>query len=213
MALDAFLLFVTGYTAYLVSLDFYNGGPVMAWHKFIILAMFLMFTNNYFMGRFGFYSDRRFPSTWSMIVSLFTVVSMDFVMLSAGVVLVGVKHFSRVYFVVHFITILISLIITRLFLYYYLDRWARTAFNSRQILLAGSKDRLAAVVDALDNQSSWGHQVVGCLNVDGQSSPKINGISVLGSVDDFDKVLREREIDEIIFALPKDVPVDLSKCL
>lgn len=213
MALDGILLLVTGYTAYLVSLEFYNGGLVMAWNDFIILLLFLMFTNNYFMGRFGFYSDRRFPSNWSIISALFMVVSLDFVMLSAGVVLIGLKHFSRVYFVVHFIIILIVLIITRLFLYYYLDRRARTAFNSRQVLLVGSKDRLAAVVDALDKQSSWGHHVVGCLNVDGQSNSGIKGMSVLGSLDDFDKVLHGREIDEIIFALPKDFPVDLNKYL
>ena len=213
MALDAILVFVTGYTAYMVSLEFHNGGLVMAWYDFIILVIFLMFTNNYFMGRFGFYSDRRFPSNWSIISALFMVVSLDFILLSAGVVLVGIKHFSRVYFVVHFITILIALIITRLFLYYYLDRRARTSFNSRQVLLVGSKDRTTAVVDALDKQISWGHQVVGCLNVDGQSNPGINGVPVLGNLDDFDKVMLEHQIDEVVFALPKGSPVDLSKYL
>ena len=213
MALDAIILITTGYFAYLISLEFYNGGLVMAWHNFIFLVIFLMFANNYFMGRFGFYSDRRFPSAWSIISSLFMAVSLDFVMLSAGVVLIGVKPFSRVYLVSHFLTTLLVFIITRLIFYYYLDHRARTAFSSRHVLLVGSKDRLAAVVDALDKQSSWGHKVVGSLNVGGQGNLGINGIPVLGSLDNFDGLLHDREIDEIIFALPKAFPVDLSKYL
>ena len=213
MILDAILMVTTGYMAYMVNLNFHNGYLVMGWYPFITLGIFLMFINNYFMGRFGFYSDRRFSSNWSIISNLFIVVSLDFILLSVVVVLFKLKNFSRVYLVVHFITVLIALIITRLFLYYYLDRRARKAFNSRQVLLAGSKDRLTAVVDALDKQSSWGHQVVGCLNVDGQSNSGINGMPVLGNLNNLDKILCEHEIDEVIFALPKGSTIDLKKYL
>ena len=213
MALDAIIVIATGYMAYSISLEVGAEGLVMAWHDFLGSLLFLMFANNYFMGRFGFYSERRFPSTWSMIGALFMAVSSGFIVLSAGVILVGIQPFSRVYLVAHFSSTLMALILTRVILYYYLDQRARTTFNSRQILLVGSKDRIVALSDALDRQRSWGHEVAGCLSVDGQCNPHIARTPVLGSLSDFNNVLCERQIDEVIFALPKGCPVDLGPYL
>jgi exopolysaccharide biosynthesis polyprenyl glycosylphosphotransferase len=211
MVIDALILIATGYLGYSISLEAATEGVVMGWYDFLGLVLFLMFVNNYFMGRAGFYSARRFPSTWSMIKALFIAVLLSFFLLSAGVVLIGIKAFSRVYLVAHFVSALIALIITRVVLYYYLDRRARTTFNSRQILLVGSTDRVMAVAEALNKQRSWGHHVAGCLNVDGQSKPHAGNIPALGRLEDFDAILKERQIDEVIFALPKGSPVDLGR--
>jgi exopolysaccharide biosynthesis polyprenyl glycosylphosphotransferase len=65
-------------------------------------------------------------------------------------------------------------------------------------------------VDALEGQRSWGHQIAGVLNVDGQRSSEALNINSLGDLDDFDSVLQDHHIDEVIFALPKDFPIDLE---
>ena len=212
MLVDAIIVLATGHMAYFLSLKIMAEGLVMAWEHFVVSVLFLMFVNNYFLGRFGFYSERRFSSTWSMINALFMAVSLDFILLSAAAILVGIQPFSRVYLLAHFFGVLIALIITRLVLYHYLDHRARTTFNTRQILLVGSKNRVMAVADALDKQRSWGHQVAGCLNVDGQCNPHA-GCPVLGNPDNFDKVLPEYQIDEVIFALPRGSPLNLDRYL
>ena len=82
MVLDTLIIIATGYMAYSVSLDMTTDGLVMAWYDFLGCILFLMFANNYFLGRRGFYSAKRFPSTWSMLGSLFIAVSLGFVVLS-----------------------------------------------------------------------------------------------------------------------------------
>ena len=211
MVIDALILIATGYMGYSISLEAASEGLVMGWYDFLGFVLFLMFANNYFMGSAGLYSTRRFSSTRSMIKAIFIAVLLSFVLLSAGVVLIKIKPFSRVYFIAHFLTAMTALIVTRVFLYYYMDRRARTKFNSHQILLVGSTDRVMAMSEALNKQRSWGHQVAGCLNMDDQSNPHAGNIPVLGRLEDFDTVLEERQIDEVIFALPKDSPVDLGK--
>ncbi|MDL2123282.1 MAG: sugar transferase [Deltaproteobacteria bacterium] len=211
MVIDALILIATGYMGYSISLEATPEGLVMGWYDFLGFVLFLMFANNYFMGSTGFYSARRFSSTWSMIKALFIAVLLSFVLLSAGVVLIGIKPFSRVYLIAHFLTAMAALIVTRIIFYYFLDRRARTTFNSRQILLVGSADRVIAVAEALNKQRSWGHQVAGCLNVNGQSNPHAGNIPVLGRLEDFDTILQEHQIDEVMFALPKGSPVDLNK--
>jgi exopolysaccharide biosynthesis polyprenyl glycosylphosphotransferase len=210
MAVDAIIMIVTGYIAYSISLEVRVEGLVMAWHDFLGCVLFSMFANNYFMAKFGFYSLRRFPSTLPMMGAVFFAVALDFIVLSAGVILASIDPFSRVYLVVHFLSALSALIVTRVILYYYLDQRALTPSNSQQILLVGSQDRIAAVATALDRQRSWGHQVAGSLRLERNGNAQASQIPVLGELSDFDRVLREREIDEVIFALPRDFRLNLD---
>ena len=213
MVLDTVILIITGYVAYSVSLELTTQSLVMAWYDFLGCLLFLMFANNYFMGKFGFYSAKRFSSTWSMVGSLMVALSLGFVVLSAGVLLIGIRPFARDYFLVHFASALIALIITRISLYYFLDRRSRTTLNSRQILIVGNSERVSVIAEALNNQRSWGHQIVGYLAESNERSSKENGVSLLGTVDDFNNILQERHIDEVIFALPRGSGFDLQQSL
>ena len=124
MVIDALIIIATGYMGYFISLEAAREGLVMGRYDFLGSVLFVMFTNNYFMGKLGFYSARRFASTWPMIRDLFVAVLSSFVVLSAGAILIGIKPFSRVYLVAHFLSALIALIITRMTFYYYLDHRA-----------------------------------------------------------------------------------------
>lgn len=210
MLLDGIICIVAGYFGYSFSLELRTGGLVMAWNDFIGSVLFVMFVNNYLMGKFAFYSEKRFPSYPAMIRSLVMVVSLDFVALSTGAFLIGIRPFPRMFVLAYFSIMLFSLIVTRVILYSYLDRRARTVFNSRQILLVGTRERIRVVFDALNKQRSWGHQVAGYLNVDGKCNPQALDIPVLGSLDNFDEALHEHQIDEVVFALPRDFPIDLD---
>ena len=210
MLLDGVICIVTGYFAYFLSLGMEPRGAVMAWNDFIGSILFLAFANNYLMGHFGFYSERRFPSNPAMVKSIIMALSLEFVSLSTIAFLIGIRPFSRVYVVAHFLFLLASLVITRVILYYYLDRRALTAFNSRQILLIGTRDRIVAMVDTLNKQRSWGHQVARCLSVDDPSNPEALGIPGLRNLNDFAEILFKHRIDEVIFALPRSFPIDLE---
>ena len=210
MVFDTLAIILTGYLAYTISLEITDNNLVMAWYDFLGCLLFLMFANNYFMGKNGFYSAKRFPSTWAMLRSLFVGVSLGFVLLAAGAILIGISPFPRDYLVVHFGATLMVFTASRIMLYQYLDNRARTTFNSRQILIVGDGERVDTVAGALLKQPSWGHQVVGALTERNENSCRI---PVLGTLTEFDRVLRERQIDEVVFALPKGSPLNLKKYL
>ena len=96
MVIDALIIIATGYMGYFISLEAAREGLVMGRYDFLGSVLFVMFTNNYFMGRLGFYSARRFTSTWSMSRALFVAVLSSFVVLSAGAILIGL-NLSRAY--------------------------------------------------------------------------------------------------------------------
>lgn len=213
MIVDALVVVGTGYLAYSVSVDMETVGLVMSWYDFIGSVFFLMFANNLFMGQFYFYSPRRFPNTWTMTLHLLAAVALSFLVLATGLFAVELKNFSRIYLLLHFVGTFGVLLVVRLVLNEYLDHRVLTSANSRQFLLVGNADRIPMVAQALKEQPSWGHQLAGCLEVDGRPE-NIDGLPVLGGLDDFSDVLHEREIDEVVFALSrKSAGLDLESYL
>ena len=213
MAVDAVIVIVTGYYAYWMSLEFRGSGMIMGFYDLLLLLGMMMFGVNYFMGRFGFYSSKRFSSMGAMIGALLPAVLSAFIVMVTCAVLLGIRPFSRVYLISHFAGVLILFVIIRIILYLYLEHRARTPLNSRQILLVGSHQRALAVADALDKQQSWGHQIVGYLNGQENSELGPKHIPALGTVADFDQVLVDHEVDEVVFALPQGSPLKLDRYL
>jgi exopolysaccharide biosynthesis polyprenyl glycosylphosphotransferase len=212
MLLDGVILILTGYAAYMISIELGSGSIILSWFDFVVSVLSVMFLNNYFMGKYGFYSGKRFSGHRAMALALLKSVSLVFLILAAGAVLMAISPFPRLFFISYFVFAFCSLLCMRLVLHYYLDHHARFNFNAWKILLVGSPSRIAMVASALEKQRSWGHHIVGCLIVDDMSGQP-QGLRNLGSIEDFDGILSRYEIDEVVFALPKESPVGLEKLL
>lgn len=213
MFFDAVIIAATGYFSYFTAIRIDHSSPAVALKDFTIIILLLIIANNYFMGRFGFYSDRRFHSTYSIMKNLLFAVALSFIFVTAGGVLIGITSFSNIYLGTHFGSAAVLLVITRLSLYFYLDHRAHKSFNSRTILITGPGDRITSVIDALKLQRSWGHTIAGWISVGDQAGFDIDSIPNLGSLVDFDRVLCDYHIDEVVFDLPRDCRVDLKKYL
>lgn len=76
--------------------------------------------------------------------------------------------------------------------------------DGKDILLVGSRDRARAMIQHLKENDWLGLRIIGCLEVD----PKLvgtevcEGVTVLGSLNDFEKMLLDVAVDEVIFAMP-----------
>ncbi len=214
MFFDAIIITCTGYMAYYTSIVLRNGDLGMAWNDFIGILIFLLLANNYLMGRFGFYSDRRFHSNSCMIKNLSLAVVLSFILLAAVNLLIGIKSIPGIYLATHLLTAMSLLIVARITLYFYLDRRALTAFNRRTILITGPSERITSLIDALKLQRSWGHTIAGWITVDDHTrSDDIKSIPNLGTLDDFDRILCEYHIDEVIFDVPRNCSIDFNKYL
>jgi exopolysaccharide biosynthesis polyprenyl glycosylphosphotransferase len=212
MLLDGVILILTGYAAYTISMEFASGSVILSWFDFITSVLSVMFLNNYFVGKYGFYSGRRFPGHRVMLFALLKSVSLVFLILATGVILMAISPFPRLFFISYFVLAFCSLLGLRLVLYYYLDH-ARFTFNAWKILLVGSESRIGMVASALEKQRSWGHHIVGSILVDDAGGQRPEGLRNLGSIGDFDGILSKYEIDEVVFALPKVYPIKLEKLL
>jgi len=84
-----------------------------------------------------------------------------------------------------------------------LHRQDRKEFNIRNIVIIGYKERAKDVINAIE-KSGDRYRILGCLDTNkGVVNKEVkNGIHVIATLDDLERMLTEEVVDELIFAMP-----------
>lgn len=210
MLFDALSIITGGYCAYYAVIYFYPWLWNLNSTEFVMSILLVMFVNNYIMGRFGLYSDRRHESYLNLLRGLTKTVIIDFVILGAGMLIYKQMYSARLFFALFLIISYIILVSERTILRFFYEVKQKNRQYIRRILLVGDVERSRLVIESLQKQLSWGHEVVGILpdNRKEQSSTK-----TIGVIDDLKHVLHTEAIDEVIFALGARSIIDLQPYL
>jgi exopolysaccharide biosynthesis polyprenyl glycosylphosphotransferase len=104
-----------------------------------------------------------------------------------------------------FLVLNISLLtLYKFFIFKLLEKVRTDGFNTRNILVIGSKKQAKQLIEAVEKYKATGYKVLGCFDVDeaqlGQSV--FNGHRVIGLVKDLEVYLQNNIVDELIFAMP-----------
>ena len=149
---------------------------------------------------FRLYASRRLdhPLTeWKDILRVTT--------LGTGALLIVGQLSYRAVWLAHFLSVFWILVTAlsfafRVCLRYglgWVRRWGR---NLRLVAIVGTNERAYRLAECLERKSELGYHVIGYLDTHiHQPRPSV---SLLGTLDDFVAVLRERVIDEVVIALP-----------
>ena len=214
MMIDAAVVTAACYISYYISLAYKQDYLlVMSFYDLVGSILFLIFTNNYLMGRFGLYSEKRFSSYLLMTQSIIMVVVFEFIFFFTGIFVIGIEEISRIFIFSYFIMIFMVMTITRILFYLYMEYYSKKGAYSYKILIVGSCLRIKNAARALNRQLSWGHNIAGCLCIDETCNEKNFHLPILGKLDKFDQVLYDCQIDEVLFALPRNFSIDLEKYL
>ncbi|MFA7316535.1 MAG: sugar transferase [Sulfuricella sp.] len=207
MGLDAVCVIAAGYTAY--NLTPAMGGALPSNWMFTVSVIIVMFSNNYFLGSFRLYSDRAPATILRLAWSIVKAVIISFLLLLAMAFLVKLESTPRNFFILFFGSTLLYLFVMRILAREYTRKISRKGFHSRKILVVGDPHRGQLVIEALRDQLSWGHEIVGRLNTCEKDADE----ECLGSIEDLERILRGQPIDEVVFALHGNRNVDLGKFL
>lgn len=201
--LDGLLVIACGYLA--KYLKWIESGYLfeMDGTLFIGIVLFLMFVNTFCMGRAGFYSDKRPAGVLVTGMYLLVAVAVDFSILLVGLYTMKIFDISRLFFLFYAGSLFLSTLLLRLFMGYYLQTMLSRGFNARRVVIAGSDSRAAKVLEALSHQLSWGHMVSGYLKPFPWSEDDMEGPPLLGAMAEFEQILHEHSVDEVIFVLPR----------
>ena len=91
-------------------------------------------------------------------------------------------------------------------------RLRRRGYNMRRVLVMGAGDLGLTIVRRIEEHSGLGYKIIGFLDDDTEKNGKIYAeVPVLGRLEILDQTIQEREVDEVIFALPLRAHVETMK--
>ncbi len=204
MILDALCIIAAGYGAFYVKYFRSDGSWMIGDNVFTASVLLIMFLNNYVMGNFQLYSDMRPPSLSFLLWSVFKAIVVDFLVLSTGIFLYKQVTYSREFLFLFAVLSFAFIATLRMMERWHVNHIFRKGFNVRKILVVGNSERGKIVTELLEQQLSWGHEIVGRVATETGDRPSDNRLGELP------QMLREQAIDEVVFALSGDRSVNLS---
>jgi exopolysaccharide biosynthesis polyprenyl glycosylphosphotransferase len=207
MAADAVCVILAGYVAYFVRTLLLPRQFSMPGEVFIGSILLVMIVNNYAMASMYMYGDKRPSLISELIWPVSKAIVLDFAVLSTAIVLFKQVTYSRSFLVLFMVLSFVFIIGQRLLTHLYLRYKSQDGFNLHNILIVGTVERAKVVHEIFEKQLSWGHKVVGRLSM----LPQMDDCpDCIGSVDGLAEILRNNEIDEVVFAIDGNKAIELS---
>ncbi|MEZ5597656.1 MAG: sugar transferase [Pseudomonadales bacterium] len=128
-----------------------------------------------------------------------------FAILVAVVFLFDLKLISRMVLVTALVLNFIALVSVRLFLrWWYFSIRVESRENYTKVLIVGSGPRARFYLNNIMPNSEWGMEVIGCVDPDPTLVGRVcDGATVIGTLDDIDRIISEQVVDELVVALPR----------
>lgn len=211
MTADAMGVIAAGYSA-MHLVKYYV--PNVSWSldntQLVASILFVMFINNYVLGRMDVYGDRKYQNLLSLSVTVGKALLTTFAILAGVVFILDMTEFPRSYFVIFAGLCLIYMITGKVLVRGFFDCVLSNGKNTRQVLIVGDLTRGKIVTMTLSSQASWGHHIIGRLKT---SLDEADCADTLGTVDNFHDILRRNAVDEVVFAIDNDPSVNISELL
>lgn len=151
----------------------------------------------------GFYTSLRMKSISDIIFMIIRAALAEFFVLGALIFLVQAKTTSR-YFFGLFLGLNYALILTeKLGARIFLSSIRRRGFNFRQVLVIGTGGNAVRLIQNLRRNAHWGYVPCGVLVAGSGTVGQVEGVPILGGLADLESLVRQKTVDEIIFALDR----------
>ncbi len=210
MLMDALCIIVAGYFSLYVRTFTAKVNFTMEPNSFVASVLVIMVVNNYTMGKFNLYSDKKNPSYSNLAAPIFKATMTSFLVLSSLIFIFRQffvqADYSRGFLLVFAISSFCLILVQRIVSHLYINRSSKNIFSLHSILIVGNKERGRIVHNLLANQLSWGHKVIGRLSISNEACIDLNCI---GSIEKLSEILRSKNIDEVVFALDGDRSINL----
>jgi exopolysaccharide biosynthesis polyprenyl glycosylphosphotransferase len=152
---------------------------------------------------FRFYHSLRLRTVYDITTGVLSAAVVEFFVLGALVFLLQAKDTSR-YFFGLFLAINYSLILAeKIGARLLLSSIRKRGYNHRQILIVGTGQNASRVIAAFVRNRHWGYVPCGVLQntSDASAVEVVDGVPVIGKLDQLEALVRTKTVDEVYFAL------------
>jgi Undecaprenyl-phosphate glucose phosphotransferase len=162
----------------------------------------------------GLYTTSRSRTHLGEMFAVFRGVAMATLLLAATTYFVRGERYSRLTLILFASIAFVSVSSARIAFRSILENLRRLGHNLREILVVGAGDLACRVIDTIEQHRELGFRVVGLLTRRASKvGSTVNGIPVIGTLDDLETALAERRVDQVIIALPSEEQALMRKLM
>ncbi len=150
------------------------------------------------------YEPYRYQTFDKIFVKTVKGVMVGVTLLIFVLYMMHIQDVSRLMIGFFIVLAIILLVSSKAFIFYTLQSYRKKGFNFKRVLVIGSRERAKEMIKTIFNNPQSGYRVIGCLDIDEQclEAEVAGGIRVIGTLNDYEKIILENTVDEIIFAMP-----------
>lgn len=153
---------------------------------------------------FDIYRPFREHSLSWFFITIVKATLTGFVFLSLILFIFHMKEVSRLFLGIFCILNVACLFLMRVCIVFILQKIRTKGFNTRNVLIIGSKLQAESVIKSIDENKAGGYKILGCFDPEKEKVGKSvgNGYIVLGTMEQLLSYLKDNVVDELIFAMP-----------
>lgn len=162
---------------------------------------------------FGIYrSFREYPLSW-FFINIVKACLAGLLVLNLVLFIFHISDMSRLLMGIFFVINVACLFLFKCVVKVSLERVRARGFNTRNVLIVGSRRRAAAAIRAIDENREGGYRILGCVETGAEKigMQVINGYRVVDVIENLHSFLTANVVDELIFAMPLKKIEDADK--
>ncbi|MGE3537960.1 MAG: undecaprenyl-phosphate glucose phosphotransferase [Candidatus Tectimicrobiota bacterium] len=199
-----------GWRVYGWPIPLYHDIPPM--QDYVFLALFIVPIWACIFKGLRLYRPRRVSSYWREAGEILKASSLATLILMVTAYFLKETDFSRVVFVYFWAWSSVSLMLTRLIFRELLRLARRHGYNLRHILILGTEHLGLAFRHELGRHPELGLHIVGFLSrYRHEVGQSLDGVPILGHIDQVQNLVRSTQVDQIFIALPLEAQGAVEK--
>ena len=189
-------------------------GLTTAPNYYIVLLMIIIIWYVTF-NVYGVYRTYRTRTYAQIFWNMTTAVSIGMLILGLCLYFFSITAVSRLMIGLFYVLNIVMLAASKGVVYRILTHFREKGFNSRNLLIVGSRERAKDVIESVGDNLVSGYRVLGCLDTDPGEVGKVvkKGLRVIGTVDQLKRILLEHVVDELVFAMPLAKINNADQCI
>ena len=203
--IDLVLILISCLLAYTVR-NYYPGSASVLIHtpNFLLISFLFLFYSNITLNLFDLYGTGRGQDKMKMFGRTAVALLICTMLLITTLYILHIQDVSRVVILLVIVFSYILLTSRQLYISYRFSKNIKDKRHKINVLVIGSHERAKEAIRCILNDKDGIYNVLGCLEIDanrlGQSV--VDNVKIIGQLDNYQKIISEHIVDEIIFALP-----------
>lgn len=178
----------------------YNNARIL-WIPLIATVIFL-----YINYKFKLYSTLRTYTVKTVIFKLLQSTALSS-MIMFTIAMTIRERIPVNFYLTFFAFIMVYMCIQKIIMKYILYYFRKKGYNTRHILIVGTKEKGQEIHGMINEHSEWGLKVVGYVSIYKDATEFIKDVKVMGHIDDIFEIVKSNSIDEVVICLPKNISV------